>query len=94
MYVVLIVAPETVWAVDGTPAGTFQSALGLTFMRVYNSGHMVNFAPLLGKSELYLPSKPGCTQVPMDQPPNALDLLNRFVRDEPFGTSSSSPALA
>ena len=55
-------APTTKWAVDGAAAGEARAARGLTFLRVYDAGHMV----------------------PMDQPARALDMLQRFIEDQPF----------
>ncbi|XP_062515743.1 uncharacterized protein LOC134191176 isoform X2 [Corticium candelabrum] len=55
-------ANTTVWTVDGTPAGTVQTAAGLTFLAVDNAGHMV----------------------PMDQPKNSLNMLERFLTDRLF----------
>ncbi|XP_062515371.1 uncharacterized protein LOC134190856 [Corticium candelabrum] len=55
-------ANTTVWTVDGTSAGTVQTAAGLTFLAVNNAGHLV----------------------PMDQPKNSLDMLDRFLTKQPF----------
>jgi carboxypeptidase C (cathepsin A) len=50
------------WDIAGTPAGRSRSADGLTFLEVFNAGHMV----------------------PMDQPKNALQMLDTFLNDKPF----------
>jgi serine carboxypeptidase-like clade 4 len=55
-------ALKTNWNVGGKAAGLAKSAQGLTFLRVYNAGHMV----------------------PMDQPVAALDMLKRFLNNQPF----------
>jgi len=52
----------TNWFVGGQVAGAAKNALNLTFLRVFNAGHMV----------------------PMDQPKNALDMLKRFLSNQPF----------
>jgi len=46
----------TPWNVSGKPAGKYKTKGSLTFLNVYNSGHMV----------------------PMDQPVNALAMINQF----------------
>lgn len=45
------------WNVNGVPAGEFKSVKNLSFLKVYEAGHMV----------------------PMDQPANALEMLNNFL---------------
>jgi carboxypeptidase C (cathepsin A) len=50
------------WEVAGTPAGRSRSADGLTFLEVFNAGHLV----------------------PMDQPKNALQMLDTFLNNQPF----------
>jgi len=52
----------TIWSVNGKPAGEARTYENLTFLKVYQAGHMV----------------------PMDQPVNALDMLNRFLKGQPF----------
>lgn len=66
-------SPVTKWTPkhEEQPKGEFQTAGGLTFMRVFDAGHMV----------------------PMDQPPTALDLLDRFVRHKDY-TDTEFDALA
>jgi len=62
-----IASPITPWTPKhaDSPKGEYQHAQGLTFMRVFEAGHMV----------------------PMDQPPAALDMLDRFVRGKGWSDS-------
>jgi len=46
------------WSVDGVPAGEFKTVDNLTFLKIYEAGHMV----------------------PMDQPMNAVEMLNEFIK--------------
>jgi carboxypeptidase C (cathepsin A) len=59
--------PETAFmTANGTNAGVVRSFNNqLTFLRVFNAGHMV----------------------PHDQPAVALDMLNKFLKSEPFGNA-------
>ncbi|KAJ1856853.1 hypothetical protein GGF49_004945 [Coemansia sp. RSA 1853] len=50
-------ASDASWLVGSEKAGEVKASNGLTFLRVYNSGHMV----------------------PMDQPVNALSMINRWL---------------
>lgn len=45
------------WEVEGKPAGEYKNVDNLTFLKVYEAGHMV----------------------PMDQPLNAVEMLNQFI---------------
>ncbi|KAJ2142180.1 hypothetical protein IW136_002034 [Coemansia sp. RSA 678] len=55
-------AQDTLWLVNTKPAGEARTSGGLTFLKVYESGHMV----------------------PMDQPENSLDMLNRWLSNTSF----------
>lgn len=46
------------WMVDGEKAGEYREEGALTFLRVFDAGHMV----------------------PMDQPKNALDMVDQLLR--------------
>mmetsp|Transcript_4680 Transcript_4680/g.12062 ORF Transcript_4680/g.12062 Transcript_4680/m.12062 type:complete len:501 (+) Transcript_4680:335-1837(+) len=50
------------FAIDGEPAWESRTANTLTFMKVYDAGHMV----------------------PMDKPKQAMTMINKFTRNEPF----------
>jgi len=56
-------APEVNWTVQGKVVGQSKNANGLTFLKVYEAGHMV----------------------PMNQPANSLDMVQRFISGKPFG---------
>jgi len=56
-------APEVNWVVGGKTAGQSKSSSGLTFLQVFNAGHMV----------------------PMNQPVNALAMVQQFTMQKPFG---------
>ncbi|KAJ2454625.1 hypothetical protein EV183_001373 [Coemansia sp. RSA 2336] len=55
-------AQDKEWVVKGNKAGQVRTQSGLSFVRVYEAGHMV----------------------PMDQPENALDMLNRWLSNSSF----------
>eukprot|EP00193_Tetraselmis_chui_P018622 CAMPEP_0177770264 /NCGR_PEP_ID=MMETSP0491_2-20121128/10822_1 /TAXON_ID=63592 /ORGANISM="Tetraselmis chuii, Strain PLY429" /LENGTH=498 /DNA_ID=CAMNT_0019287447 /DNA_START=178 /DNA_END=1674 /DNA_ORIENTATION=+ len=50
------------FSIDGEPAWEARTADTLTFMKVYDAGHMV----------------------PMDKPKQAMEMINKFTRNEPF----------
>jgi hypothetical protein len=84
-------APRGLWKVDEYPAGWAKEYNGLSFVVVYNSGHMVSFQLSLEKrNRLFCGNRSNnflfleIHQVPYNQPINAFDLLKRLLTSESF----------
>lgn len=67
------------WTVNGQGAGEAKSANGLTFLRVFDAGHMGMYNTGLIFSERYFINR---FEVPHDQPANALNMLNRWIKGD------------
>lgn len=75
-------AVEEEWAVNGTVAGTWRTARNMTWVKVANAGHMVSMDVPKNQVDRSLTSSHPLalfSQVPINQPYAAQDILLRFL---------------
>lgn len=68
------------WTVDGDVAGMTRNSGRFTFATVYGGGHMARFLALSFHSLTYS----RVLQAPYDKPKETLEMLKRWLANEPF----------